>query len=185
MEIEDLVYAENSPSGLARNKAVVYLRKNRGLEQKGEFVGGIGTHGYWQISISNKIKLAHRVIWEMFNGPITDLSLAIDHIDGDKLNNKIENLRLVSKSLNSRNRKRNKKSSGVLGVYKIAYYTAGEERWLWRADWKDIYGKSRTKTFTVNKYGEKGAYNLAVEYRQKMIEELNAQGAGYTERHTK
>ena len=44
----------------------------------------------------------HRVIWHYFNGDIPD-DKQIDHIDGNKLNNSISNLRCVSPSQNMRN----------------------------------------------------------------------------------
>lgn len=46
-------------------------------------------------------------------------------------------------------------------------------------------GKSRNKKFSVKKYGLLPAFKMACEYRIKMIEELNQQGAGYTENHGK
>lgn len=45
---------------------------------------------------------AHRIIWEMINGPLDD-SLSIDHIDGCKSNNNISNLRAVPHSTNMKN----------------------------------------------------------------------------------
>jgi len=41
----------------------------------------------------------HRLIWEAFNGKIPT-NLELDHIDGDKHNNKLSNLRLVTHSEN-------------------------------------------------------------------------------------
>jgi hypothetical protein len=52
----------------------------------------------------------------MFHGDID--GKCIDHIDGDRLNNNIDNLRVVTKSENNKNSslcKRNK--TGVLGVH--------------------------------------------------------------------
>lgn len=61
----------------------------------------IGTGGYIYHSIKNKdtnkiskIRL-HRVIYELVNGPIPK-DLVIDHIDGNKTNNLLANLRLVT-----------------------------------------------------------------------------------------
>jgi hypothetical protein len=48
-------------------------------------------------------KRAHRIIWEMHNGPIPK-GMQIDHIDGDCANNKLENLRLATNRENSCNR---------------------------------------------------------------------------------
>lgn len=45
--------------------------------------------------------LAHRVIWESIHGPL-DCSLTINHIDGDKLNNRITNLEAVTVGENVR-----------------------------------------------------------------------------------
>lgn len=46
-------------------------------------------------------------------------------------------------------------------------------------------GKQTKKCFSVKKYGLLPAFKMACEYREKMIAELNAQGAGYTENHGK
>ena len=67
--------------------------------------------------------LNHRIIYLMHN-PNFDQSLSIDHIDGNPLNNKIENLRAVTHKQNLRNQKlRSTNTSGVMGVYKH------DERW--------------------------------------------------------
>lgn len=46
--------------------------------------------------------MAHRLIWIVHNGLITDSTLVINHIDGNKLNNSISNLELVSVARNLR-----------------------------------------------------------------------------------
>lgn len=43
----------------------------------------------------------HRVVWEIFNGKIPE-GMTVDHIDGNKLNNNIENLQLLSPMENAR-----------------------------------------------------------------------------------
>ena len=43
----------------------------------------------------------HRVVWFLNYGSVPDL---LDHIDGDKLNNRVENLRPATNSLNQRNK---------------------------------------------------------------------------------
>lgn len=59
---------------------------------------------------------AHRVIWEMHFGEIKK-GMCIDHIDGDGLNNRMSNLRLVSLSDNQRNRRLpDKNTTGIQGV---------------------------------------------------------------------
>jgi len=63
------------------------------------------TNGYIIVSLSDhngtRIKNihVHRIIWEVFKGPIPE-NLVVDHIDGDRANNSIRNLRLLSYSEN-------------------------------------------------------------------------------------
>lgn len=72
--------------------------------------------GYKRIKILGKHYSHHRIIWELFNGVIPD-NMQIDHIDGDRSNNNIENLRLVLKDENSRNRRISKNNtSGYHGI---------------------------------------------------------------------
>lgn len=69
---------------------------------------------YRIVSVFGKQYKEHRLIWLMFNGYIP---VQIDHNDGNKLNNKIENLRSADNQKNQMNsslRKDNK--TGVTGV---------------------------------------------------------------------
>jgi hypothetical protein len=110
----------------------------------------------------------------MFNGPIPD-GMFIDHFDQDRQNNKISNLRLVTRSENNSNKgKYDNNTSGVNGVYKIVH----KNHTHWCATWHTIEHRKRNKWFSTTKYGYDEAFRLACEYRAKMIEELNAQGAG-------
>lgn len=55
---------------------------------------------YGQVSYNGTVVREHVIIYSMFNGPIVEGD--VDHIDGDVLNNKIENLRLISHKHNVR-----------------------------------------------------------------------------------
>lgn len=58
----------------------------------------------------------HRVVWMIHNGEIPD-GYEIDHINHDKLDNRIENLRCVTKIDNGRNQPKHRhNTSGFTGV---------------------------------------------------------------------
>ena len=73
------------------------------------------THGYKNGKIFGKTYLAHRVIIAITSGQWPDFD--VDHINGDRSDNRIENLRCATRRQNSFNRKvRRESSSGVKGV---------------------------------------------------------------------
>lgn len=78
------------------------LSFNCGRAANAESVGYVNGNGYLIISIKNKKFRAHRLAWVMHYG--VEPSKFIDHIDGNKLNNRISNLRLATKSQNMMNR---------------------------------------------------------------------------------
>lgn len=81
----------------------------------GNKVGCVNNKNYVIIKLHKKYYLAHRVIFAMHYGY---MPTEIDHIDCNKLNNKIENLREVTREQNQWNRKvQLNNSSGSKGVY--------------------------------------------------------------------
>jgi len=85
----------------------------------GNIAGCKNTDGYIVIRLKDKDHLAHRLAWIFTYGEIPD-GLFIDHIDGDKSNNRISNLRLCKNNENMQNIKRSHKDNltGLLGVTK-------------------------------------------------------------------
>ena len=62
--------------------------------------------GYKCIHIGNKSYFVHRIVGYLFLGlDIENLKEMIDHIDGNVINNKLENLRIVTQQQNSFNTK--------------------------------------------------------------------------------
>jgi hypothetical protein len=83
----------------------------------GKRAGCVGAGGYWTVRLNRKQYRAHRLIWRIVHGewPIGE----IDHINGNPLDNRIWNLRVVDRATNAQNMRgahRNNKSSGLLGV---------------------------------------------------------------------
>lgn len=52
---------------------------------------------YYSMKHNGKQRRAHRVLWESINGPVPP-GFDLHHIDGNPLNNKIENIMLITKS---------------------------------------------------------------------------------------
>jgi hypothetical protein len=90
-----------------------------GKRNVGDVAGWLNGSGYWCVGgkhIPGGKQFAHRVIWSLCNGEIPK-GMTIDHIDGNKGNNKIENLRCVTHQENLKNvRRLRTNTSGVVGV---------------------------------------------------------------------
>jgi hypothetical protein len=77
--------------------------------------GCIDSKGYLGVTIDGKLYRSHRIIWKYHNG--FDNLTEIDHIDNDRLNNRIENLREANRYQNNYNVKKHKdNSTGFKGV---------------------------------------------------------------------
>lgn len=77
------------------------------MNKSGHIYCNLDKEGYIRVRVSGKEYRAHRLIWQMFNGPIPE-GMLIDHIDGDVYNNRIENLRIATRLQNNVNSKSNR-----------------------------------------------------------------------------
>ena len=77
--------------------------------QIGDLAGTIRPDGYRKIMIDYREYRAHRLIFIYHHGFVPE---RLDHIDGDPLNNDIENLRVATPAQNMMNRKPNKHYRG-------------------------------------------------------------------------
>ena len=76
--------------------------------------GSINKLGYCQIHIKGKTYLAHRLIWFMFYSTLPE---TIDHINRNRSDNRIENLKAATKAENLRNLSvKARNTSGIPGV---------------------------------------------------------------------
>ncbi|EIV2008355.1 HNH endonuclease [Klebsiella pneumoniae] len=83
----------------------------------GKPAGSPNNQQYIHIGMRNKLYKAHRIVWALYYGEYPH-SL-IDHVNGNRQDNRIENLRVVSSSENCQNQKlRITSTSGCVGVAK-------------------------------------------------------------------
>jgi len=164
-------YSETSETGL------IYKQWNTQSGSKrrdaGQSAGTTNCNGYFTVSngkYSGQV-MNHRVVWLLVNGEDPG-EMIIDHIDGNRKNNKISNLRKIYQEENSRNNsKRKDNKTGVVGVNysKEGFYVA---------TWRDDQLNGFSKSISIRKHGEELAFALACYYRNFMIRDLSI-----TERH--
>jgi hypothetical protein len=104
-----------------------------------------------------KSMLLHRLICQAFNENQYNKKY-VDHIDHNKLNNWISNLRWVTLSENQKNHSK-KENTMFRGV------SFHKTKKAWISGYYNSEGKRKLKTFSVNKYGNKNALARAVEHR--------------------
>jgi len=95
----------------------IFTRVNppRGYRSPKKGITTRGNNDYIQLKIEKKIYQAHRLAWLYVYGSFPDVPL--DHIDGDRLNNRISNLRRATTKQNNENRKmQSNNTSGYRGV---------------------------------------------------------------------
>lgn len=127
--------------------------------------GFIEKTGYIRIVYEGDLYYIHRLIWMWVYGKEPD---HIDHTNGDRQDNRLENLRNVDSATNQRNKAKQKNnSSGFTGVH-----------------WNEHVGKWKVQVKVDQKQIHLGYYNTpqeAAKVRQEFIVECFPEL--FTERH--
>lgn len=144
------------PRNSANFRGAVYLLERWNARWAGQpALTARRADGYLVGNIYGRQYLAHRVIWAMAEG---EWPLHIDHIDGDRGNNDLANLRNVSPGENGKNHGRyitNK--AGVMGLkfsygkWEASIKTGGKEIYLGRHRKKE--DAIRARLAAEKKYG--------------------------------
>jgi hypothetical protein len=137
----------------------------------------------WDVRFENKLYKVHRIIWILHNGEI-DNDLVINHKDNNPFNNKIKNLELVEQTLNMRRTSchtwlmlQSNNTSGINGV--ATFLNKDGSIRAYSAVCRALNGEVKNFSFSVSRYGEQLALELAKQARDYFIKELNKNEAGY------
>lgn len=132
----------------------------------GKIVGNKTQHGYRRVGISGRYYFSHRLIWVHHHG--SDPNGIIDHINGDRSDNRISNLRAVDYTLNSINQKmQSNNKSGFKNVH------LEHGKWTARIKFKGVihslgYFQSAAEAWEVAR-AKRLEFGYPVEFRPKDI----------------
>lgn len=106
------------------NIGVLYWKVSRSNRVKiGDPVSYINNKGYLSVRLLGRQYLVHRLVWFLENKEWPE---RLDHKDGNRLNNQIDNLRTATSSQNNANRV---KKSGATSTYKGVYWHKQRRKW--------------------------------------------------------
>jgi hypothetical protein len=109
-----MITAERLHEMFEYRDGVLYRKISLGCTKAWDVAGFVNDRGYTAINIGKQCIGAHRLIWMMHHGFMPKL---IDHIDGNRSNNRIENLREADRNENSHNKSIHRNNtSGCKGV---------------------------------------------------------------------
>lgn len=86
----------------ARLRELLTYENGKLIRKNGAVAGSVNKRGYRVICVDYKLYKAHRLVFLYHHG---HLPTQVDHINGDKDDNRIENLRAADNSKNMMNRK--------------------------------------------------------------------------------
>lgn len=117
---------------------------------KGKMAGTLNDQGYYQVRVNCRLHLAHRLVWLLNNGvwPANQ----IDHMDRNRVNNQIGNLREATNAENGQNQKmRVDNTSGCTGVSWITQHRKWQAKIKLKGRYKHL-GLFESKEDAANAY---------------------------------
>jgi hypothetical protein len=121
--------------------------------------------GYCQVQFKESKIRYHAIVYILHHGTIEDVDAEIDHSNGNKLDNRIENLRLVTKRENQQNRESHREGR-LVGC---SYHKCGKWLALIRINGKNI----GLGLYNTEQEAHK-VYNEALTMLDKSAEEIQA-----------
>lgn len=170
--LQHIEYSENSPTKLIWKQNIYSGRGNsRLMRSVGDTAGSLrNSRNYSTLNLEGKMYQIHRVVWVLHNGSIPD-QMVIDHIDGNRSNNSIKNLRCVTHSSNAKNKKHRISNTGFQSISESKDTRCKSEAGTFIVSWTEGVYSSKTTGF---RYGPKSnsrdkAFALALDFRNNLI----------------
>ena len=154
------------PIDIAR--PLIYRENTSARARRGDPVGSLGSSCYYRVIISGKGLLIHRLVW-LYKHPgcykYSEVPPLLDHINRNPQDNRYENLRPVSSSLNNFNQKNglnSQSSSRYRGVSWISSH----------AQWRSAFMKGGKRSYLGYFPGtDKGEMEAALTYDRAAFKE--------------
>lgn len=131
----------------------IYWKKTRSNKTAGSIAGTLNK-GYLRICLNKKIYPAHRIAWFLYYGKWP--KNYIDHIDGNRANNRINNLRDIETKVNNLHRLNTNNIRKLSDGYCVRITLQGKDKYIGRYD------------------SEQEAIEAAMVIKAKIIEDLIA-----------
>ena len=119
LDLLNSLFTYDPDTGLLKN------RISRGRAKAGEIAGRVNKNGYLQVRINYVAFYTSRIVWKMATGA-DPLDKEIDHINGNRQDNRIKNLRVASRAENLANKP---KYSGDFSLPKGVYRSATKNKY--------------------------------------------------------
>ncbi|AUR88129.1 HNH nuclease, partial [Vibrio phage 1.110.O._10N.261.52.C1] len=112
---EVLLYNKNTGEISWKDRNGTPGSKSFNSKYAGRAATNLDRGGYLGVSIGGEWFVAHRVAWVLHYGSINE-ELHVDHVNHDRADNRISNLRMVDRGVNSKNRSPSSNTKYCLGV---------------------------------------------------------------------
>lgn len=135
---------------------VLTWRNTRGRIKAGCEAGSVTSEGYRAVCVARQRYYVHRIIWLITYGTFPVSGNDVDHVNGNRSDNRINNLRSVTRSQNGQNQHRGRagKTSKHIGVC----WMARDKKW---AAYIKVGGRRLSLGYHVTEGGASSAYLAA------------------------
>lgn len=108
-----------SKDGNVRSVDRVVKNKNGIIKRKGKLLKPINIQGYFKVCLKGRLVFIHRLVAENFLNKSSGNNIVVNHKNGNKLDNKLENLEWITQSENVKHAYENKLARAVGHSHKL------------------------------------------------------------------